>query len=80
MADLRTDTRDVCPRGCPNSFNFMQFLGKCSKIYVGACQEGLAPPPQGNPRSTTDSDHYIHGTPYLVFSGPKFDHKCYTPE
>ena len=28
LADPRGGTRDVCPPGGPNSFNFMQFLAK----------------------------------------------------
>ena len=41
------------PRGGPNSFNFMQFLGNSTNLYVGAPPGELAPPPRGNPGSTT---------------------------
>ena len=43
------------PPGGPNSFNFMQFLGKFGKIVCWRPPPGeLAPPPRGNPRSATD--------------------------
>ena len=40
------------PRG-PNSFNFMQFLGKFGKIVCWRPPGELAPPPRGNPGSAT---------------------------
>ena len=46
--------RDARPPGGPNSFNFMQFLEKLAKSYVGAPPQGLAPQPLGNPGSATD--------------------------
>ena len=39
-------------RGHPNSFNFMQFLGKFGKSDVGA-----PPPPRGNPGSAAVANH-----------------------
>ena len=47
MADLR---------GGPNSFNFMQFLGKFGKIVCWRPPGELAPPPRGNPGSATDPE------------------------
>ena len=44
------------PRG-PNSFNFMQFLGKFGKIICWRPPGELAPPPRGNPRSATAKNH-----------------------
>ena len=41
------------PPGGPNSFNFMQFLGKFGKIVCWRPPGELAPPPRGNPRSAT---------------------------
>ena len=40
------------PPGGPNSFNFMQFLGKFDK-FVCWCPGELAPPPRGNRGSAT---------------------------
>ena len=37
----------------PNSFNFMQFLGNFGKIICWRPPRELAPPPRGNPGSTT---------------------------
>ena len=48
--------RDARPPGGPNSFNFMQFLGKFGKIVCWRPPGELAPPPRGNPGSTTDLD------------------------
>ena len=46
-------TRAPPPRG-PNSFNFMQFLGKFGKIVCWRPPpRELAPPPRGNPGSAT---------------------------
>ena len=42
------------PPGGPNSFNFMQFLGKFGKIVCWRPPGELAPPPRGNPGSATD--------------------------
>ena len=54
VADLRGCARDAPPRGCPNSFNFMQFLGKFGKIVCWRPPRGeLAPLPRGNPGSAT---------------------------
>ena len=39
--------------GSPNSFNFMQFLGKFGKIICCRPRE-LAPPSRGNPGSATE--------------------------
>ena len=48
--------RDACsPPGGPNSFNFMQFLGKFGKIVCWRPPGELAPPPRGNPGSATGS-------------------------
>ena len=44
------------PPGGPNSFNFMQFLGKFGKIILAPPPGELAPPPQGNPGSATGKD------------------------
>ena len=47
---------DARPPGDPNSFNFMQFLGKIDK-FVCWCPPGeLVPPPRGNPGSATGLD------------------------
>ena len=46
-------TGDACPPGGPNSFNFMQFLGKFGKIVCWCPPGELVPPPQGNPGSAT---------------------------
>ena len=52
MADLRG--RKGRPPGGPNSFNFMQFLGKFDNIVCWRPLPGeLAPPPRGNPGSAT---------------------------
>ena len=40
------------PQG-PNSFNFMQFLGKFGKIVCWCPPGELTPPPRGNPGSAT---------------------------
>ena len=47
--------RDVCspPPGDPNSFNFMQFVGKFGKIVCLRPPGELEPPPGGNPGSAT---------------------------
>ena len=39
--------------GGPNSFNFMQFLGKIDKFVCWRPPWELAPPPRGNPGSAT---------------------------
>ena len=44
------------PPGGPNSFNFMQFLGKYGKIVCWRPPGELAPTPRGNPGSAT----YVH--------------------
>ena len=41
------------PPGGPNSFNFMQFLGKFGKIVCWRSPGELAPPPRGNRGSAT---------------------------
>ena len=56
MADLRGGARDARPRG-PNSFNFMQFLGKFGEIVCWRPPGKLGPPPRGNPGSGSDNDH-----------------------
>ena len=48
----------TCPPRGPNSFKFMQFLGKFGKIVCWHPPGELVPPPQGNPRSAT-ADHSI---------------------
>ena len=66
MADLHSKILDVhhCelyklnfqvqePPGGPNSFNFMQFLGKFGKIVCWRPPWGVDAPPRGNPRSAT---------------------------
>ena len=54
MADLREGTRERAPPlGGPNSFNFMQFLGKYGKIVCWRPPGELAPPPRKNPGSAT---------------------------
>ena len=45
--------RAAPPPGGPNSFNFMQFLGKFGKIVCWRPPGELASPPQGNPGSAT---------------------------
>ena len=45
VADLR-GVRDACPPGGPNSFNFMQFLGKYGKIICW-CPRGVGTPSLG---------------------------------
>ena len=52
VADLRGGREGRVPPGGPNSFNFMQFLGKFGKIVCWRPRE-LAPPPRGNPGSAT---------------------------
>ena len=52
MADLRGAQGTRSPPG-PNSFNFMQFFGKIRQIRMLAPPGELAPPPRGNPGSTT---------------------------
>ena len=51
------DTKDARPPlpGGPNSFNFMQFLGKFGKIVCWRPLRELAPPPRGNTGSATGS-------------------------
>ena len=49
VADLRGDARG------PNSFNFMQYLGKFRKNHMLAPPGELAPPPTGNPGSSPGS-------------------------
>ena len=41
------------PPGDPNSFNFMQVLGKYGKIVCWCPPGELVPPPRGNPGSAT---------------------------
>ena len=55
VADLHSKILDARPpsRG-PNSFNFMQFLGKFGKIVCWRPPGELAPPPRGNPGSATE--------------------------
>ena len=56
MADLHSKILDAGPPpppGDPNSFNFMQFLGKFGKIVCWCPPGELAPPPRGNPGSAT---------------------------
>ena len=55
VADLRGGARDARAPG-PNSFNFMQFLGKFGKIICWRPLGELAPPPWGNPGSATAYD------------------------
>ena len=52
VADLHSKILDAPPGG-PNSFNFMQFLGKFGKIICWRPPGELAPPPRGNPGSAT---------------------------
>ena len=54
MADLHSKILDARPPGGPNSFNFMQFLGKFGKIVCWHPPGELAPPPRGNPASATE--------------------------
>ena len=56
MADLRGGVTDAPG---PNSFNFMQFSGTFGKIVCWRPPGGLAPPPRGNPGSTTDFIKYF---------------------
>ena len=52
------------PHG-PNSFNFIQFLGKFGKIIYRRPPSpgGCAPPPRGNPGSATE--YYLLNDPAL---------------
>ena len=50
----------MLPPGGPNSFNFMQFSGKYGKIICWRPPWELAPPPRGNPGSTTATHITIH--------------------
>ena len=52
VADLHSKILDMrpVPRG-PNSFNFVQFLGKFGKIVCWCPLEGWCPPPWGRPGS-----------------------------
>ena len=52
LADLR-GRMGRAPPGGPNSFNFMQFLGKFGKIVCCRPPGGLALPPRRNPGSAT---------------------------
>ena len=45
---------DVCPPRGQNSFDFMQFLGNFGEIVCWCPPGELAPPPWGNPGSTTE--------------------------
>ena len=49
VANLRGAQGTRAPPGGPNSFNFMQFLGKFGKIVCWRPPWELAPPPRGNP-------------------------------
>ena len=53
VADLRGAQGICAPPGGPNSFNFMQFMGKFGKIICWRPPGELAPPPRGNPGSAT---------------------------
>ena len=53
VADLRGAQGTRAPPGGPNSFNFMQFLGKFDKFLCWRPPGELAPPPRGNPGSAT---------------------------
>ena len=53
MADLRGARGMHAPPGGPNSFNFMQFLGKFGKIVCWRPPGELVPPPRRNPGSAT---------------------------
>ena len=53
VADLHRKNLDSRPPGGPNSFNFMQFLGKFDKIVCWRPPGELAPPRQGIPGSAT---------------------------
>ena len=59
MADLHSKILDARPPGGPNSFNFMQFLGKFGKIVCWRPPGELAPPPRGNPRSATGMHYHV---------------------
>ena len=52
VADLHSKILDARPPG-PNSFKFMQCLGKFGKIVCWHPPGELAPPPRGNPGSAT---------------------------
>ena len=60
----KESTRDICPPKGPNSFNFMQFLGKFGKLYVGA-PLGVGTPPQGDSGSTIGKTAKAE-TPYIM--------------
>ena len=55
VADLRRGHEGYPPVG-PNSFNFMQFLGKFGKIVCWHPPGELVPSPRGNPGSATVKD------------------------
>ena len=49
----RLPVADLGGASGPNSFNFMQFLGKFGKIVCWRPPQVLSPPPRGNPGSAT---------------------------
>ena len=62
----------------PNSFNFMQFLGKFGKIVCWRPPSAgeLAPPPRGNPGSATEMDLFIREICILTDENPDFVELC----
>ena len=53
MADLHSKILDAPHPQGPNSFKFMQFMGKFGKIVCSPPPRGLTPPPRGNSGSVT---------------------------
>ena len=66
VADLRGGARDVAPPGGPNSFNFMQFLGKFGKIVC------LPPPGGGGAPSWKSSIRHSNGPMFTIGNVLKF--------
>ena len=66
--------RDACPRGHPNSFNFMQFLGEFVKIVCSRPSPGeFTSPPGENPGSVT-----AIGTNSFVMDGNLRSFTCFS--
>ena len=67
VADLRGALGKRAPRGGPNSFNFMQLLGKFGKIVRWRPDGELAPLPRGNPGSGTVNHDVIEAACSLTY-------------
>ena len=60
-------SREGRPPGGPNSFNFMQFLGKFGKIVCWHLPRGVGAPPWGNPGSATAESDGLSLPPQTKF-------------